>query len=125
MPPPSRLRNVTMGETLTETAFLLTSFCGRFLGMLSPGLPLLAVVGLAPCDWIHTVGLRRPLDVAYCDVSGHVLKLTLGVRPNRFERRVRGAYTIWEAPAGSFAGRVSPGDVLLMDVLHQSPGSAV
>ena len=29
---------------------------------------------LRPCRWIHTIGLRFPLDVAYLDDDGVVLK---------------------------------------------------
>ena len=35
---------------------------------------------LSPCRWIHTVGMRFPLDVAYVDAEGIVLKT---VRMNR------------------------------------------
>ena len=36
---------------------------------------------LSPCRWIHTVGMRFPLDVAYVDAEGIVLRT---VRMGRF-----------------------------------------
>ena len=123
MPLRARLHNRTTGEMLSETAFLMTSLRDRFFGMLSPGLPPSAVVGLTPCDWIHTFGLRRPLDIAYCDADGQVLDIAFGMPPHQLGRRVRGTHTVWEAPDGSFAGHVSLGDVLQREIVSQTAES--
>ncbi len=61
---------------------------------------------------IHTVGVRFPIDVAYCDADGRVLR-TASVNPNRVCLPVMKARTVVEAEAGSFARwGLRPGDVL-------------
>lgn len=61
---------------------------------------------------VHTFGVRFPLDVAFCDSDGVVLK-TITMVPNRISLPVRGARTIIEARRGSFAHwQVTRGDRL-------------
>ncbi|MDP9069805.1 MAG: DUF192 domain-containing protein [Actinomycetota bacterium] len=61
---------------------------------------------------VHTVGMRFPLDVAFCDRDLTVLD-TVTMRPNRVGRpRLRARYVI-EAEAGAFERwRLRPGDHL-------------
>ena len=67
---------------------------------------------LRPCRWIHTVGMRFALDIAYVDSHGNVLH-TVRMKPNRLGMpRPRAGYVV-EATAGAF-GRwgLHVGDVL-------------
>jgi uncharacterized membrane protein (UPF0127 family) len=57
---------------------------------------------LRPCRQVHTLGMRFPIDVAFCDRQGIVLR-TVTVRPWRITRVVWRSGFIVEAPAGSFA----------------------
>jgi len=57
---------------------------------------------LSPCRWIHSVGMHFPLDVAYLDADGVVLK-TMRMVPNRVALPVVKAKTVVEAQAGAFA----------------------
>ena len=59
-------------------------------------------VVLRPCRWVHTVGMRFSLDIAYLDRSGTVVKLAR-VRPQRVCAPVPSARSVVEAEAGSFA----------------------
>jgi uncharacterized protein len=52
--------------------------------------------------WIHTLGMRFALDVAFLDGNGHVVK-TMRMRPNRVGIPVLPARTVVEAEAGAFA----------------------
>jgi uncharacterized membrane protein (UPF0127 family) len=56
---------------------------------------------LRPCRWIHTIGLRFPLDVAYLDDEGVVVKM---VRMSRYRvgAPVWKARAVIEAQAGAF-----------------------
>ncbi len=61
---------------------------------------------------IHTFGVRFPIDVAYCDAAGCVIRTTTVV-PNRLCMPVPRARSVVEAEAGSFARwGLRPGDVL-------------
>ena len=67
---------------------------------------------LEPCRWVHTVGVRVPLDVAYVDDDGAVLS-TETLKPWRVGIPVRGAHAVVEARAGSFERwNLRPGDVV-------------
>ena len=56
---------------------------------------------LRPCRQVHTIGMRFPIDVAFCARDGRVLYLaTMG--PGRVSRIVWRARFVVEAAAGSF-----------------------
>jgi uncharacterized protein len=51
--------------------------------------------------WVHTVGMRFPIDVAYLDADGNVLK-TMRMGRHRVGVPVLKARTVVEAEAGAF-----------------------
>lgn len=57
---------------------------------------------IAPCRWIHTVGMRFPIDVAYLAADGTVLK-TVRMRRHRVGAPVLHARSVVEAEQGAFA----------------------
>jgi len=70
------------------------------------------VMVLEPCRQVHTIGMRFPVDVAFCDRSGRVLRVVT-VRPGRVSRVVWRARFVVEGPAGAFAGwGIHPGVVV-------------
>jgi uncharacterized membrane protein (UPF0127 family) len=54
------------------------------------------------CRWIHTIGMRFPIDVAFVDAEGSVLK-TMRMSRNRVGIPVRHARAVIEAEAGAFS----------------------
>ena len=67
---------------------------------------------LRPCRQIHTVGMRFPIDVAFCDRRGVVLR-TVTVPPWRVTRLVWRAGFVVEAAAGTFERwQLRPGDTV-------------
>jgi uncharacterized membrane protein (UPF0127 family) len=54
------------------------------------------------CRWVHTVGMRFAIDVAYVDTDGTVVK-TVQMRRHRVGVPVFGARYVIEASAGAFA----------------------
>ena len=67
---------------------------------------------LQPCRWVHTIGMRFAIDVAYLDREGIVLK-AVRMRPNRVGLPVLKGRVVVEAEAGAF-GRwgLSVGDTV-------------
>jgi uncharacterized protein len=57
---------------------------------------------LPGCRWIHTIGMKFPIDVAYLDESGVVVK-TLHMHRHRVGIPVPRARTVVEAGEGAFA----------------------
>lgn len=56
---------------------------------------------ITQCKWIHTVGVKTPLDIAYVDERGTVMKIEK-VKPFRISAPVSRCKTVVEASAGSF-----------------------
>jgi uncharacterized protein len=57
---------------------------------------------LRPCKWVHTIGMRFPVDVAYLDAEGVVVK-TIQMHRHRIGIPVWRASVVIEAQAGAFA----------------------
>ena len=71
---------------------------------------------LRPCRHVHSFGMRFPLDVAFCDRDGVVLRMHC-LRPWRLAPFVRGAAWVVEAEAGAFERwGLRPGDRLEVKV---------
>ncbi len=67
---------------------------------------------LRPCRSVHTIGMRVPIDVAFCDAELRVLRVVTMPR-HRLARPVRRARAVVEAEAGAFARwGLRPGDQL-------------
>lgn len=67
---------------------------------------------LQPARAVHTMGMRFPIDVAYCDREMKVLRVVT-MRPHRLGRPVRATRCVVEAEAGSFERwGIAPGDQL-------------
>lgn len=86
----------------------------RFMGLMFRGeLPAGHGLALTPCSSIHMFFMRIPLDVAFLDREGQVLRVYHGIRPWRVTRVVRGARTAVELPAGTLrAAGIEKGAVL-------------
>lgn len=57
---------------------------------------------LTRCRWVHTVGMRFDLDVAYLDREGRVIK-TVRMARHRIGAPVIAARTVVESESGAFA----------------------
>jgi uncharacterized membrane protein (UPF0127 family) len=67
---------------------------------------------LRPCRNVHTAGMRFPIDVAFCDAEGVVLRTTT-LAPWRISPVVTRAAFAVEAQAGAFERwRLEPGNRL-------------
>ena len=57
---------------------------------------------IRPARSVHSIGMRFPLDVAWCDRELHVVRVAR-LAPYRMTRSVLRANAVLEAEAGSFA----------------------
>lgn len=57
---------------------------------------------IRPCRAVHTIGMRFPIDIAYLDADGVVMK-TLQMRRHRLGLPMPRARFVIEAKAGAFA----------------------
>ena len=72
-----------------------------------------AALIIAPCQAVHTVGMKFAIDVVFVDRAGGVVKVRERVRPRRATGALRAFATI-ELPAGSLDGALRPGDTLAL-----------
>lgn len=67
---------------------------------------------LKPARSVHTVGMRFPIDVAFCDGELRVVRVAT-IRRHRVSRLVWRSRAVIEAEAGAFARwQLRPGDQL-------------
>lgn len=64
---------------------------------------------IAPCQAVHTVGMRFAIDVVFVDRAGSVVKVREQVVPWRIAGALS-AFAAIELPAGTVAGRLGRGD---------------
>jgi uncharacterized membrane protein (UPF0127 family) len=93
------------GRTIAEHVEIAGTVWRRFAGlMFRSDLPAGHGLALSPCNSIHMFFMRMPLDVAFLDAGGRVLRVYHGIRPWRASRVVRGAHTAVELRAGTLRG---------------------
>lgn len=102
------------GREVAARVEVAGSFLRRGLGLMLRGeLPPGHGLMITPCNSIHMFFMRFPLDVAFLDRDGRVLRVLHGIRPWRVSSIVRGARSVLELPAGTLsAAGVEPGTVL-------------
>ena len=98
------------GEVLAALE-VADSFGRRLRGLLGRD-TIEGAVLLQPAKSVHTLGMRFPLDVAFCDRDMRVIDTVTMARHRVGRPRLR-AHCVIEAPAGAFERwRLVPGDQL-------------
>jgi uncharacterized membrane protein (UPF0127 family) len=98
-----RVANQTKGRVLADRADIADTGAKRRTGLLKhsrlePGEGL----WIAPCEGVHTFGMKFPIDVIFLSRKKQVLK----TRPAMVKRRIAfslRAYSVLELPAGTLA----------------------
>ena len=88
------------------------SFPARLFGLLltSPGE---RGIWLLPCNSVHTLGMRWPLDILFLDKELKVLKLMHKVKPLTFFASCAKAYSVLEFFSGKWdSSKIQLGDCL-------------
>ena len=95
-----------IAETVLER---MRGLIGRRAREFPPGKGLWIV----PSNWIHTFGMRFPIDAAYLDSKGRIVKLYHGLQPFRIAALNLKARSVLELPAGTLlAAHTEVGDLL-------------
>ena len=67
---------------------------------------------ITPCNSVHTIGMRYPLDLVFLDQQGSVVKCVPDVKSNRLAAARKARHAL-ELPVGSIAeARIAVGDRL-------------
>jgi uncharacterized membrane protein (UPF0127 family) len=103
---------VREGDVLAS-AEVARGFRGRTVGLLGRDRDsMTGALVFRPCRQVHTFGMRFPIDVAFCDRDGVVLR-TCTVAPWRVTRVVWRSGLVIEAAAGALERwGLRPGDTV-------------
>ena len=95
-----QVRNQTRGTVLATAAGVADSSATRRSGLLKhETLPEGEGLWIAPCEAVHTVGMKFAIDVLYLDRKRKVLKVRERMVPWRISGCLR-AHSVLELPAG-------------------------
>lgn len=76
---------------------------------------------IIPCEAVHTIGMRFPIDVVYLDRDNLVLKVRRHIAPWRLSACLS-AYSILELAVGIIdSSHTCPGDMLSLSAPTQAP----
>jgi len=84
-----------------SNAWLANRYFTRLRGLLGRTLPEGGGLLLAPCNCIHTFGMRYEIDAVYLDRTGLVLRVDESLPAGRACKAQHGARYVLELPAGS------------------------
>ena len=94
------LINERTGEVIADIVEVARTRRERRRGLLGrDGMPRGSALVLTPCNAIHTVGMRFPIDVAFVDGGGRVRRIVRQLLPTRISLCL-GAKTTIECPSG-------------------------
>jgi len=107
------LWNLRTGQPVAATVVAAFDSGARRQGLLGrDGLAAGEALILAPCSSVHTAFMRFPLDLAFLDRAGRVLKTSAGVAPWRIRVAWR-AFAVVELAAGGLErSGTAAGDVV-------------
>ena len=111
------VQNVRSGALLAKTLVTVNSYFPRTIQHISAnGIPGDSALWINPCNSIHTVGMHKPIDIAFLDKNGRVVKMLRSFPPNCVAESVDSAASALELPSNrlSESGTVR-GDQLLLD----------
>lgn len=104
LPNLSRIGLELDGQPLGVEVALAESFFARLRGLILTGPPMPARgLLLAPCNSIHTLGMRGPIEAVFLSKELRVLKIDTPLKPWRSVSACRGAWAVLEWRAGEAA----------------------
>lgn len=96
--------NDTAGAVLADRATMADTFTTRLVGLLGRvGLAAGEGLVLKPCQAVHTLFMRFPIDVIFVDPGLRVVRTTSALAPYRQSAYQRDAKCIIELPSGTIA----------------------
>jgi len=108
-----RVRNQSKSTILADRADIADTSAKRRRGLLKhPGLDPGEGLWIAPCEAVHTIGMKFPIDVLFLDRKRKVLKVRPAMKKGRISACLW-AHSVLELPSGMAAcTQTSVGDQL-------------
>ena len=111
-----RVRNQTRDTALADRADIADTASARNRGLLSRvGLAPGEGLWIVPCEGVHTIGMKFPIDVVFLNKKRKVLKIRREMKKWRMAMCLRG-HSVLELPAGTCDGaKTAVGDQLELE----------
>lgn len=95
-----KVRNVTRGVSLADRATIANTSATRRTGLLKhTSLERGDGLWIAPCEAVHTIGMKFPIDVLFLNKKRQILKIREAMPVWRMSACLR-AHSVLELPAG-------------------------
>ena len=119
--PKLRIRNISKDTLIADRADIADTSAKRRTGLLKhTGLAPGEGLWIAPCEAIHTIGMKFPIDVLFLDRKRKVLKVKSAMPRARMAVSLF-AHSVLELPSGRAAEcRTVPGDQLEFEKYEES-----
>ncbi len=93
--------NVRNGKELSGNVIIAEKVLERMRGLLGrEGLQPGESLWIKPCNSVHTIGMRFPIDVIFLDMKSRVVAVKKNLLPNRITRIYFKAASVLELPCG-------------------------
>lgn len=98
------LRNAETGELVAEDVRRASGALSQMIGLLGKSrLAPSEGLWLCPCNGVHTIGMRFPIDLAVLDRDMKVVRTVQSLRPGRVELPCTGGHSVIELASGTLA----------------------
>lgn len=112
------VRNRTRGKLLAETLLNFNSHFRETLSLLNKhGIPGNCALWINPCHAMYTIGISRPVDIAFLDKNRRVVKILRDFPPNCYTEPIPEASSALGLPPNS----LSESDTRVGDLLELYP----
>jgi hypothetical protein len=112
------VRNSRSGELIAKTLLTLSpSFQKTLRHINRHGIPSDCALWISPCHAIYTVGMKHPVDIAFLDKTGIVVKLLCCFPPNCYTESTPDTISALELPTN----RISESGIKVGDKLELEP----
>jgi len=111
------VRNRTRGTILARTVLTLSSRFQKTLTAINRrGVPAGFAIWIAPCNGIYTVGMGEPVDIAFLDREGRIVKMLRNFPPDCFTDSAPNAVSAIKLPSNMLKISDSrAGDIIEID----------
>ena len=110
--------NQTRNRIIAEFLAIADTFWSSLLGLMGkPDLPQGSGLLLIPCQSVHTIGMRFPIDVVFMNKQGTIIHLIKNMKPWRVSKHMIKARCVLELSAGT----ISATGTMLGDVVEIAP----
>jgi uncharacterized membrane protein (UPF0127 family) len=125
--PSYSVHNATRQAQVASDVELANTYWTRLKGLLGKSAAEFTIgkgLWISPCQGIHTIGMSFPIDAAYLDSAGRVLRVYRSLAPFRLTIPGFRAHSVLELPEGTLLhSGTQPGDLLQFTPAAKENGS--